>query len=118
MSKFFFVLTRGPEDPTRAVRCFHLAKVAAEKGHEVKVFLADDGVFLSNMVLAERIKAPTGDELITYLKFLQEKNVPILVCKPCAGARLIEEDDLPPNFQIATGYDLIDIAEDSKIFSF
>ena len=42
MSKFLFVLTRGPEDPTRAVRCFQFAKIAADKGHEVTVFLVDD----------------------------------------------------------------------------
>jgi predicted peroxiredoxin len=118
MSKFFFVLSRGPEDPTRVVRCFQFAKIAAEKGHEVKLFLIDDAVYLSNLGLAERIKAPTGDELATYWKFLQEKKVPILVCKPCAATREIGEDDLPPNFQIATGYELIDIAEESKLFTF
>ncbi len=114
MSKFFFVLSRGPEDPTRVVRCFQFAKIAAEKGHEVKMFLIDDAVYLANIGLAERIKAPTGDELIGYLRFLQEKEVPVLVCKPCAAARMIGEDDLPPNFKIGTGYDLIDIAEESK----
>ncbi|MGE0084846.1 MAG: DsrE family protein [Desulfococcaceae bacterium] len=118
MSKFFFVLTRGSEDPTRAVRCFQFAKVAAEKGHDVKVFLADDAAFLCNMMLAERVKAPTGDELLPYMKYLQEKNVPILVCKPCAGVRLVGEDDMPSNFRLATAYDLIEIAENSKVFSF
>ena len=34
MKKFLFVLSRGPEDSTRAVRCFQFAKIAAEKGHE------------------------------------------------------------------------------------
>ena len=43
MAKFLFVLTRGPEDPTRAVRCFQFAKIAADKGHEVTVFLVDKG---------------------------------------------------------------------------
>lgn len=118
MSRFFFVLSRGPEDPTRVVRCFQFAKIAAEKGHEVKMFLIDDAVFICNLALAERIKAPTGDELIPYLNFLQEKNVSILVCKPCAATRMIGEDDLPPNFTIGTGYDLIDIAENAKVFTF
>ncbi len=31
---------------------------------------------------------------------------------------MIGEDDLPPNFKIGTGYDLIDIAEESKLFTF
>ena len=66
MSKFLFVLTRGPEDPTRAVRCFQFAKIAADKGHDVTVFLVDDAVYFTNLSLTERVKAPTGDELLTY----------------------------------------------------
>ncbi len=118
MSKFLFVLSRGTEDPTRVVRCFFLAKVAAEKGHDVTMFLLDDAVYLSNPTITEHIKAPTGDELSTYLKFFREKNIPVLVCKPCAEARLISEDDLPPNFKISTGGVLIDMAVEAKIFTF
>lgn len=118
MSKFLFVLSKGTDDPTRAVRCFFFAKTAAEKGHDVTVFLLDDAVYLCNMTIAERIKAPTGDELATYLKFFREKNIPVLVCKPCAEARMIVEDDLPPNFKISTGGTLIDLAAESKLFTF
>ncbi len=73
MAKFLFVLTRGPEDPTRAVRCFQFAKIAADQGHEVTVFLVDDAVYFTNLSLSERIKAPTGDDLMTYWKFLVDK---------------------------------------------
>jgi predicted peroxiredoxin len=118
MSKFLFVLTRGPEDPTRAVRCFQFAKLAADKGHEVTVFLVDDAAYFTNLSLTERVKAPTGDELITYWKFLVEKPATILVCIPCAESRLIGADDLPPGTAIATGVTLIDLAAESKVFTF
>ena len=118
MSKFLFVLTRGPEDPTRAVRCFQFAKIAADKGHEVTVFLVDDAAYFANLSLTERVKAPTGDELITYWKFLVENQAQILVCKPCAETRLISEDELPPGTKIGTGVTLIDLAAESKVFSF
>jgi predicted peroxiredoxin len=118
MSKFLFVLTRGPEDPTRAVRCFQFAKIAADKGHDVTVFLVDDAAYFANLSLTERVKAPTGDELITYWKFLVEKKARILVCKPCAETRLIGADELPPGVQIGTGVTLIDLAAESKVFSF
>jgi predicted peroxiredoxin len=118
MAKFLFVLSRGPEDPTRAVRCFQFAKIALEKGHDVTVFLVDDGVYLTNIGLAERVKAPTGDELIGYMRYVQEKGGKMLVCKPCAEARMIGADDLPKGAEIATGYQLIDLAVDSKVFSF
>ncbi len=118
MSKFLFVLTRGPEDPTRAVRCFQFAKIAADKGHDVTMFLVDDAVCFTNLSLTERVKAPTGDELITYWKFLVEKKAAILVCKPCAETRLIAAEDLPPGTAIGTGLTLIDLAAESKVFTF
>ncbi len=118
MERFLFVLTRGAEDPTRVVRCFQFAKIAKEKGHEVVVFLVDDAVYLTNLGIAERIKAPTGDELINYWRFLVEKGGVIMVCKPCAEARMIGPDELPKGVQIGTGAQLIDIAAQSKVFTF
>ncbi len=118
MAKFLFVLTRGPEDPTRAVRCFHFAKIAADKGHDVTVFLVDDAVYFTNLSLSERIKAPTGDDLMGYWKFLVDKGATMLVCKPCAATRLISEDELPPRLTIGTGVTLIELAAESKVFTF
>jgi predicted peroxiredoxin len=118
MSKFLFVLTRGPEDPTRAVRCFQFAKIAADKGHEVTMFLVDDAAYFTNLSLTERVKAPTGDELMPYFKFLVDKKINFLVCKPCAESRLIGEDDLPPGLKIGTGVTLIDLAAESQVFTF
>ena len=118
MAKFLFVLTRGPEDPTRAVRCFQFAKIAADKGHEVTVFLVDDAVYFTNLSLSERIKAPTGDELMGYWKFLVDRGASMLVCKPCAESRLISEDELPPGCKIGTGVTLIDLAAESQVFTF
>ena len=79
MAKFLFVLSRGMEDPTRATRCFQLAKVAKEGGHEVHVFLVDDGVMLARVGVAENVKAATGDEMKPYLDFLVKEAVPIYV---------------------------------------
>jgi predicted peroxiredoxin len=118
MSKFLFVLSRGPEDPIRAVRCFQFAKIAREKGHEVTVFLVDDAVYFTNLSLTERVKAPTGDELITYWRFLTDNGAAILACKPCAETRMVGEEDLPPGVKISTGSVLIDLADQSKVFAF
>ncbi len=118
MSQFLFVLTRGPEDPTRAVRCFQFAKIAADKGHRVTVFLVDDAAYFTNLSLTERVKAPTGDDLITYWRFLVDHGAAIKVCKPCAETRMIGEEDLPPGTMIGTGVELIDLAAESQVFTF
>jgi predicted peroxiredoxin len=118
MAKFLFALSRGPEDPARAVRAMFLAKVAAGKGHDVCVFLLDEGVYWTNLTLAERTRIPTGDGMLDQIKELQAKQVKILVCKPCAEARMIAAEDLPPSFEISTAATLIDLAAESKVFSF
>ena len=79
MADFLFVLTRGLEDPTRATRCLQLANVAKQEGHEVKVFLTDDAVFLAKKGMAENVVAPTGDDANTYLEHLRQAKVPFYV---------------------------------------
>ncbi len=118
MAKFLFVLSKGPEGATQAVRALFLAKVAANKGHEVTVFLLDDAVYWTNLGMAEKVRIPTGDAMIDQIKELQDKGVKFLVCKPCADARLVTGDDLAPGFEISTAPVLIDLAAESKVFSF
>ena len=118
MSKFLFVLSHGPEDTTRSVRALFLAKVAANKGHDVTVFLLDEGVYWTNLTMAEKVRIPTGDALIDQINELRAKNVKFLVCKPCAEARMIGEDELPGGFEISTAAVLIDMAVEAKVFSF
>lgn len=118
MNPFVFVLTRGPEDPSRAVRCFQFAKVAAEKGHPTSIFLIDNAVYFVNATLCERTKAPTGDELGDHMQALAALKVPVYVCKPCADARQIDEDDFGPNFSYGMAPQLIDLADQGKLFTF
>lgn len=46
MASILVHITHGTEHPTRAALGFHVAKAALEKGHEVTLFLAGDGVQL------------------------------------------------------------------------
>ena len=118
MDKFLFVLSRGLEDPTRVVRCLQLAKIAADKGHQVNLFLVDDAVAAARLGGLESVKAPTGDEAQPYLDFLVEKEVPIPVCTPCANARALDPDEFVVGARLETGMTLIDLAAESKAFSF
>lgn len=118
MAKFLFTLAHGSDNPNRAVRCFQFAKVAKELGHEVNIFLIDDGVYLTHPSLMERIKAATGDELQVFWKYLVDNGVTIRVCKPCAEARMITNEDLPPGAVIDTAKTLISLAAESQVFNF
>ncbi len=118
MSKFLFVLSRGLEDPTRVVRCLQFAKIAADKGHETVLFLVDDAAVIARLGALDMVKAPTGDEAKPYMDFLVEKRVPIMVCTPCANARLMDPEEFVEGARLETGLTLIDLAEESKVFSF
>lgn len=79
MAKFLFVLTRGMEDTSRSTRCLQLARIAQEAGHEVHVFLTDDGVIYAKAGMADNIVAATGDEMISHLEPLVQAKVPFYV---------------------------------------
>ena len=76
MAKFLFVLATGTENPARGTRCFQLAAVAKEEGHEVHVFFVDDGVAFARKGACENIVAPTGDDMETHLTKLVAAKVP------------------------------------------
>lgn len=118
MAKFLFVLTRGTEDPIRSTRCIQFAKVAKEQGHDVTIFLAEDGVMVAKLGMVDNIKSPTGDELKVHLDYLVKEQVPILVCIPCANARHLAPDELVSTARLDTAKTLIELAAESKVFTF
>jgi len=75
MANFMFVL--GANDNTKATRCFQFAKIAAEKGHGVNVFLVDDGVMWADSTRDFKTATQTGDCPDDYLPFLVEHEIPI-----------------------------------------
>jgi sulfur relay (sulfurtransferase) complex TusBCD TusD component (DsrE family) len=79
MAKFLFVLSRGLEDSTRSTRCLQLAQIAMQEGHEVGVFLVDDGVIFARKGMTENVVAPTGDRMRPYLDSLTQGKVPFYV---------------------------------------
>jgi len=118
LEKFLFVLSRGLEDPTRATRAFQLAKVAKEKGHEVNVFLVDDAVVYAVLGMADNVKAPTGDGAKPYIDYLIDQKVTFYICTPCARTRLYSEDEFINGAKLSTAGHLIDLATESKVFTF
>jgi predicted peroxiredoxin len=118
MAKFLFVLSRGTDDPVRATRCIHLAKVAKEEGHEVNIFLIEDGVMIAKIGMVDYMRSPTGDELKPLLDYLIKAEVPILVCTPCANARHMGEEDLVKTARFEKATKLISLAAESKVFTF
>ncbi len=81
MSKFLFIISQGFEKAGRATRAFQFAKVAKEKGHEVKVFLVDDAIHWAQLGMAEGVRAATGEEMKPFIDYLVKSNTEIIACK-------------------------------------
>ena len=74
MANFLFTLSR--DDNEAATRCFHLAKIAHSEGHNVNIFLFDNGVMWADSLRELNIKTDSGDCPNDYLPYLVEKQIP------------------------------------------
>jgi tRNA 2-thiouridine synthesizing protein D len=75
MANFLFVLSQ--DDVEKATRCFQFGKIAHSKGHQVNIFLIDDGVKWADSSRDLTVKTTTEDCPNDYLPYLVENEVPI-----------------------------------------
>lgn len=111
------ILSCGTDNPNRATRATFLAMISAKQQKKTTLFLLDEGVFIAQKGIATNLRAATGDSADDHIAFLQEYNVPILVCTPCATSRQITETDLIAGARMANGAELIDLACNSTVIS-
>jgi predicted peroxiredoxin len=81
MSKMLFIISNGFEKAGRATRAFQFAKVAKEKGHDVKVFLIDDAIHWAQLGMAEGARAVTGEEMKPFIDYLLASRTEVVACK-------------------------------------
>ena len=81
MSKFLFIISQGFEKAGRATRAFQFAKVARERGNDVKVFLVDDAIHWAQLGMAEGARAATGEEMKPLIDFLLQNGTEVVACK-------------------------------------
>lgn len=118
MARFLFVLGSGLGNSNSPTRCVQFAQVAHQEGHDVSIFLIDEGVIFARKGVTDNVVAPTGEEMGVAMEYLLREKIPLYVCTPCAKARGITEDVLLDGAQYAVAKKLIELAADSKVFNF
>ena len=118
MAKFLFILGSGLGDANSPTRCFQFAQVAHQEGHEVAIFLIDEGVVLARKGITQNIVAPTGEEMDLAMEYILANKIPIYVCTPCAITRGVTEDVMVEGSEYAIAKKLIELAAESKVFNF
>lgn len=121
MSKYLFVLVRGPEESSRVGHCLRLAKLAVLKGHEVSLYLMGEAVVLAQRYTKscpEPVPSREADDPCRLFSFLRGSKARILVDKRSARERLHDPAALPRDLALASDAAMLDLAEESKVFSF
>jgi len=111
-------LSCGTDNPNRTTRALQMATMAHKLGKNTTVFLLDEGVYIAKKGIAAHVRSATGDNADDHLTYLQEFEVPVLVCTPCAEIRQISKEDLIKNASMATADVFINLCCDSAVISF
>ena len=113
--KILFIITKGLEKASSAIRAMQIAALTSEQGNHVEVFLIDEAVHW-----AHGIKGAYGESLSDYLVMLKSSQHPVMVCKSCAEKRLITQDNLIEGTVIAPMPVLVEklASPDYKVLTF
>ncbi len=79
MAKILIDASHGPEDPTKAVLPFFVARNAIELGHEVTIFLVGDATSLIRDGMIESVVGVGPGALKDHFKAVRDARVPILL---------------------------------------
>ncbi len=83
----------GPENPTRAALALLVARSAAEDGHDVRVFLAGDAVYLAREATATAVQGLGTGNVAEHLAALRGADVTLHLSGMSSKARGIEGGD-------------------------
>ncbi|MDA9164692.1 DsrE family protein [Alphaproteobacteria bacterium] len=89
-----FHITSGPNNISKSMLGFLLARTAAEEGHTVEIFLSGDGVQLVRDTIIENLVGLGTGKLKEHMDVLKKKRVPIYVSSMSCENRGITNLDL------------------------
>lgn len=94
MYSILFHITSGPNNISKSMLGFLLARTAAEEGHKVEIFLSGDGVQLVRDTIIENLVGLGTGKLKEHMDILNKKRVPIYVSSMSCENRGITNLDL------------------------
>ncbi|WP_435079167.1 DsrE family protein [Halococcus sp. AFM35] len=113
----FVITTVGSDNATKTVLPFVTGRGAMNRGESVSMFTMQEATSLAtDQRTLEEIKAPGLPTVAEVLDELQANDAldEFVVCKPCAEARNIAEDDLADWADLGSATDLARLAEEHE----
>ena len=115
MAKLLYVLTHSTDEPERSTAALGAAAAAAKHGHEVALWLTDEGVRIGVKGVVETIASPDRRGALESLELLVEGGAILHCPRACFVLREFEEGALRKGARLASQYELADLAADGWI---
>lgn len=92
--KFVVAVSAGTDDPTRATLGMMAAKVAADRGHEVTVWLQGEATVIANKNVYDKIVGHNMPPMKGVMEALLAAKVPLWVCAACGTGRNVTPENM------------------------
>ena len=115
MARLLYVLTHSTDEPERATAALGAAAAAAKHGHEVALWLTDEGVRLGVRGVVETIAAPPRRGALESLGLLVEAGAPLYCPRACFTLREFDEEQLREGARLAPQHALADLVAEGWI---
>ncbi|MHA1791579.1 MAG: DsrE/DsrF/TusD sulfur relay family protein [Promethearchaeota archaeon] len=109
--KIAVIIGSGPYTHERAYTALRFVNTALLEGHEVRLFLIEDGVFVG----LKKQKPAEYPNLVEWLEQgIETENLEIKACGVCLKARGISKEALVDSISPGTMHDMVDFVVDSE----
>ena len=115
MAKLLYVLTHSTDEPERSTAALGAAAAAAKRGHEVALWLTDEGVRIGVKGVVETIASPERRGALESLNLLIEQGAVLHCPRACFALREFQEDALREGARLAKQYDLAELVADGWV---
>ena len=110
MAKLLIHLATGPENPTRGALALLVARTAAEEGHDVRIFIAGDGVQYARPATASIVHGVCTGSFGEHWEAIVAAGVPIYLSGMSSNARGLEPDAVADGAKMAPPTKLVELA--------
>ena len=110
MAKLLIHLATGPENPTRGALALLVARTAADEGHDVRVFIAGDGVQYARPATASIVHGVGTGSFGEHWEAIVAAGVPIYLSGMSSNARGLEPDAVADGTEMAPPTKLVELA--------
>ncbi len=115
MARLLYVLTHSTDEPERSTAALGAAAAAAKRGHDVGLWLADEGVRIGVQGVVEAIASPDRRGALESLRLLVEKGAVLYCPRSCFLLREFEEASLRDGARLASQYELAELVADGWV---